>query len=131
MTTKSFSKKPSKVDEVAPEVKEPGFTVAKNFNLVRPAPRILELGGKTFDVTIVPADIGILIADVLITKGTFTTSDMVMACVELLKRKDVAVTREWFMSPDVTDAGSIINVCNYILAPTMQSFRERGEKQGN
>jgi hypothetical protein len=130
MTTKTFSRK-VKVDEPEVPAREPGFTTTKTFALIRPTPRIIELGGKTFDVSIVPADVGILIADVLITKGSFNSSDMVMACVALLNRQDPSVTREWFMSPEVNDAGSIIDVCNYILAPTMKSFRDRGEKSGN
>lgn len=118
--------------------KTDGTTVATpervSFKRVVAPQRIVEIGEYEFDVSKVPARISIRVADMLLLFGAISNESLVDLTVETLQlvRPDLnTITKEWLLSPDVSDATSILDIVQYVTKPAIDQFKKKTGESGD
>lgn len=107
----------------------------KDFDALMPPKRIAKVGGKEFDVSIIPAKASLEMAALMARDPALKTNlkgnkieSLIDMTVRVLRIQDDEVDRDWLLS--VMDQDTLLQFCTFVLEPLIRRGQEARGKAG-
>lgn len=100
--------------------------IHKKFNAIIPKERrLVDYGGKTFDVTRIPSEVSIVIAKMQLSDKVHTVDFMLDAALIVLRQSFPGITREWVLENG--NAHTLDPFVTFVLEPVLNRKKYESE----